>query len=116
MDYHECAPLHAFHSIGKKNFVPILEEFYFARYTGFNTLVRKLGTTPKQLSLRMSEMVADQLLEKTADSYFITSKGKELGSLIQQIKGFHAKYNVTPSSCAGIPCTDCSLFLAAKLA
>ncbi len=114
MSDHECAPLHTFHSMGKKNFVPILEEFYFSRYSGFNSLVRKLGTTPKQLSLRMSEMVIDQLLEKKEESYCITLKGKELGSLIQQIKGFHAKYNGASSPCSGIPCTDCSVFLSIK--
>lgn len=103
----DCLPLHTFHLLGKKDFVPILEEFYFSRFTGFNALTRLLKITPRQLSTRLKEMESQSLIEKDGDTYRLTNKGKDLGDLIQNIKGFHAKYHEGYDACAGTPCVTC---------
>jgi DNA-binding HxlR family transcriptional regulator len=107
MTPHACIPLQTFHLLGKKDFVPILEEFYFSRFQGFNALTRVLKITPRQLSTRLKEMESQGLVEKDGESYRLTVKGKDLGSLIQDIKGFHSKYHDGFDSCAGTPCSTC---------
>ncbi|MEK6902571.1 MAG: winged helix-turn-helix transcriptional regulator [archaeon] len=107
----ECAPLHTFHLLGKKDFVPILEEFYFGKYEGFNHLTRKIKITPKQLSQRLKEMEEGVLIEKKEETYYLTSKGKELSELIQHIKEFHTRYHQAPVTCAGNSCGECVLFV-----
>jgi len=111
MTAHDCVPLHTFHVLGKKDFVPILEEFYFSRFQGFNALTRLLKITPRQLSTRLKEMESQGLVERSGDSYSLTHKGKDLGDLIQNIKGFHAKYHEGFDSCAGTPCSTCENFI-----
>lgn len=111
MTSNECLPLHTFHLMGKKDFIPILEEFYFTRFDGFNSLTRHLQITPRQLSLRLKEMESASLLEKKENAYVLTSKGKELGELIQHIKGFHSRYHEGYQSCAGKPCSECVQFV-----
>lgn len=103
----ECAPLHFFHALGKKHFVPVLDEFYHQKYAGFNVLTRKLGITPKQLAERMKEMEEMGLLVREAEQYALTPKGKELGALIAHIKQFHANYGSVALSCAQTACSDC---------
>jgi DNA-binding HxlR family transcriptional regulator len=103
----DCLPLQTFHLLGKKDFVPILEEFYFSRFQGFNVLTRQLGITPRQLSTRLSEMVSIFLIEKSGDEYILTPKGKELGGLIQQIKDYHSRHHEGYDSCSGTPCVSC---------
>ncbi|MEK6971042.1 MAG: hypothetical protein AABW68_05155 [archaeon] len=102
-----CLPLDLIHLLGKKDFVPILDAFYFSRFPGFNALTRELGVTPRQLSIRLKEMESSLLLEKKGDSYRITPKGRELGDIVQSLKGMHSCYHEGYDSCAGTPCGVC---------
>ncbi len=114
MNEWECQPLHTFHLLGKKNFIPILEEFLYGKYSGFNQLTRKLDIAPKQLSQRLQEMEENALIQKNGEGYVLTHKGKELGGLIQHIKTFHSTYHAAPEKCASTPCSECKLFVMEK--
>ena len=107
----ECNSLNLFHVLGKKNFIPVLEEFSRGKFPGFNNLSRKIKITPKQLSLRLDEMEEYALIRKAGETYVITPKGKELGELVKYMKAFQSKFNFSPETCANTVCSECAQFL-----
>lgn len=103
----DCLPLDTLHALGKKNFVPLLEAFYFSKYPGFNAFTRKMNMTPKQLSERLHEMEKLHLLVRVGESFELTPKGKEFGELVLHLKEFHSRYH-PEVDCQGMLCSECT--------
>ena len=114
-----CPVIESGHLIGKKWSIQIIEEIAFERFDSFNGFLRKSKSiTPRTLSSQLKELEAAGLVKKkyynnsnnTAVTYNLTPKGKEMHSIIGNIKKWSAKWNKMPESCLSIPCTECPQF------
>ena len=106
----ECAPLFTSHLLGKKFFIPLLEEINHNSLFSFNAFRRKTKITAKVLSERLKEMEESKLIEKKQSSYRATSKGKSLLEIVQKMKEFHVKFHDVPATCTITSCADCQIF------
>jgi len=81
---------------------------------GFNTLVRDIkGISPKELSAKLMMLETDSIVEKSAKTYRLTAKGRELAGMLQQFKAFNQRWHPElPPTCVQNSCAGCAKRLA----
>jgi len=102
-DIERCPIYRAFHIIGKKWTLQILQEIFVNNgKRRFNEIRRSLyWITPKVISKRLHEMIKEGLIEiKVSEGkiprieYVLTKKGKELDEVIKKARDWGMKWEV----------------------
>ena len=118
----DCTIFKTLDIVGKKWSLLILLELYRgeAKDKRFNELKRGLkGITPKILSLRLSELEDQGLIEKNIDNtkvpikceYSLTESGEDFIYIIQEIKNWGLKWKFDNPECVATYCKQCQLAL-----
>jgi len=108
-----CPTISLSHFMGKKWTVVLLEEIALGKFNGFNKFLKKSSLTPKILSGELKEMENFGLIEKQqskATVYRLTQKGKEVRSIVSQMKLFNKKWNKIDVDCVNTSCLECQNF------
>src|SRR3989338_10310988 len=87
---------------GSKWFLPVFQEIFIGKFTGFNDFLKKSGTTPRILSKQLKEMEEEGIIQKVEGKktlYKITKKGEELKQIIDNTKKFNIKWGNSTESC-----------------
>ncbi len=98
---------------GSKWFLPVFQEIYLGKFTGFNDFLKKSGTTPRILSKQLKEMESEGIIKRGEGKktlYSITKKGEELKQLIDTTKKFNIKWGHVSDSCIAASCVGCEKF------
>ncbi|KYC45318.1 MAG: HxlR-like helix-turn-helix [Candidatus Methanofastidiosum methylothiophilum] len=118
----ECTIYNTLDIVGKKWSLLILLELYRgkSKEKRFNELKRGLrGITPKILSLRLSELENQGLINKKIDNsnvpvkceYSLTESGEDFIHIIQEIKEWGLKWKFNNNACSVTYCKQCELAL-----
>ncbi len=117
-----CTVYETLNIVGKKWSLLILLELFRgnAKEKRFNELKKGLnGITPKILSLRLSELEDQELIEKRVDDskvpikcqYSLTKSGEDFIHIIQEIKDWGLRWKFDKPECAYTLCKQCKLAL-----
>lgn len=111
-----CEVIKTTHMIGRKWFIPVLEEIALGKFDGFNDFLTRAKTiTPRILSRQLKELEQEGFIKKKAykkehneiTKYKLTEKGRELHKIIVDVKKFNVRCGNIPSWCMGMSCTEC---------
>ena len=116
----QCTVYKTISIIGKKWTLLILLELYKGKNDKkhFNELKKKVeGITPKVLSERLSELEAEELINKEIDDsrmpvrclYSLTESGRELIRVVHDIKLWGLKWKFENEECYMTQCKNCVL-------
>jgi len=114
----KCAVYCIANFIGKKWTLLILLELFKGKseWKRFSELKKRLlGITPKILSLRLKELIKENLVEKKIDTknlpiqsrYSLTKRGRDFISIIKEIKIWSLKWKIKNESCENRDCKAC---------
>ncbi|MBS1266828.1 MAG: hypothetical protein MAG795_00797 [Candidatus Woesearchaeota archaeon] len=113
----KCAIYQTADIIGKKWTLLILMELYKGkkRYNEIEEKIPKI--TPKMLSLRLSELIKKDMVNKKVDSstvpikceYSLTKSGEEFINILKQIKTWAINWKKTNNLCQSTNCKECKL-------
>ncbi len=107
----ECSVFRSAGVLGKKWTLPIMQEADRNGSRGFNYIQRRLRKiSPKVLAERLGQLDNQGLVKKTSAGYTLTSKGKELLAITEQLKAWCIRHTGQP--CTAL-CADCPRFLKA---
>jgi DNA-binding HxlR family transcriptional regulator len=88
-----------FNLIGKKFTIHILRNMIILGHTRFNEFETIEGINPKTLTVRLKEMLENDLIERKVYpgipvrvEYFVTEKGKSVLPILEQMLAFSMKY------------------------
>ncbi|NMC58791.1 MAG: helix-turn-helix transcriptional regulator [Candidatus Methanofastidiosa archaeon] len=118
----DCTIYKTLDILGKRWTLLILLELYKGEKAQkrFNELKNRLGNiTPKILSLRLSELENEGLIQKNIDNskipikceYSLTESGEDFIHIIQEIKEWGLKWKFDNPKCAGTYCKQCQAAL-----
>lgn len=119
---HNCTVYETLDIVGKKWSLLILLELFRGdtKEKRFNELKKGLnGITPKILSLRLSELEDQGLIEKKIDDskvpikcqYSLTKSGEDFIHIIQEIKDWGLRWKFDNPECTSTLCKQCKLVL-----
>lgn len=88
-----------FNLIGKKFTIHILRNIIILGHTRFNQFETIEGINPKTLTVRLKEMLENDLIERKVYpgipirvEYYVTEKGKSVLPILEQMLAFSMKY------------------------
>lgn len=104
--------------IGKRWTLMILLELHrgSAKWKRYSVVKRGLkGITPKILSMRMKELVKEEMVRKRVDAktfpvkseYSLTERGEDFVRIIREIKSWGLKWKVKNEVCKTVECQQC---------
>jgi len=105
--------------IGKKWTIALMQEVSLNGDKGFNFISRRMKKiTPKILSARLREMEGKGIVKREIfnkhkierSRYTLTEKGKELQSIIENLKVWNMKYSGSYFGCNDKKCIDCKFY------
>lgn len=87
-----------------------------AKWKRYSVVKRGLkGITPKILSMRMKELVKEEMVRKRVDAktfpvkseYSLTERGEDFVRIIREIKSWGLKWKVKNEVCKTVECQQC---------